>query len=270
MHPTSALRFREVQRFPPWLVVLVTIVAAAALLVLLGSNLRTDVRTDAVYVRYFPFHVKPRRLAYDEIRSCTPRTYDPIGEYGGWGLRGRGDDRAWNMRGSQGVQLVFHDGRRLLLGSQRAEALAAAINAAKSGTGGVPFVEVQWHTEWWVWLLCVLVLGLGTALVWALQLETEVRPDGLHARLFPLHLRFRYFPFETMESAAARTYRPLLEYGGWGLRGWGRNRAWNISGNQGVQLVFRDGRRLLLGSQRAGDLAAALTEGIRRPRRTLT
>ena len=262
-HPASTLRFREVQRFPPWLVLVATLVGVGLLIILLGSSLRTDVHDDAVYVRYFPFHAKPRRLPYGDIQSCAARTYDPIREYGGWGLRGSAHDRAWNMRGKQGVQLVFHDGTRLLLGSQHAETLADAINAAKAGAGGAPFIEVQRHAAWWVWLVSILVLAPATALFWALKLEIEVRQDGLHARLFPLHVRFRRFPFDTIQSATARTYRPIRDYGGWGLRGLGRDRAWNMSGNHGVQLVFHDGRRLLLGSQQAGELAAALTEGLR-------
>ena len=263
IHPASSPRFVEVQRFPPWIILLVTILTAASLLVLLGGNLRIDVHADAVYVRYFPFHAKPHRLPYTDIRTCVARSYDPLGEYGGWGLRGRDANRAFNVRGRQGVQLTFHDGRRLLLGSQRADALAAAINAAKAGAGEVSFTEVQRHAAWWVWLLAGLLLMPGAVLAWMFKLETAVRPDGLHARFFPLHLRFRHFPFATIESATARTYKPVREYGGWGLRGWGRNRAWNMSGNQGVQLVFRDGRRLLLGSQRARELAAVLTAGLR-------
>lgn len=262
-HPTPTRRFREVQHFPPWVVLVVTIVTAGVLIMLLGGSLRTAVHDDAVYVRYFPFHAKPRRLPYVEIQSCAARTYDPLGEYGGWGLRGSARNRAWNVRGKRGVQLVFHDGTRLLLGSQRADALADAINAAKAGTGGVPFIEVQRHAAWWVWLVSGLVLLPTAALFWVLKLETEVRQDGLYARFFPLHVRFQHFPFATIQSATTRTYRPIRDYGGWGLRGWGRDRAWNMSGNQGVQLVFDDGRRLLLGSQRAGELAAAMTTGLR-------
>lgn len=56
----------------------------------------------------------------------------------------------------------------------------------------------------------------------------------------------------------ARTYSPLREYGGWGIRGFGSNRAYNVSGNHGVELVLKDGRKVLIGSQRADDLALAI------------
>lgn len=59
-----------------------------------------------------------------------PRTYSPLGDYGGWGLPG---NLAYNVWGPHGLQLVFRSGNQLLLGTQRpAELLAvlAALHAA--------------------------------------------------------------------------------------------------------------------------------------------
>jgi hypothetical protein len=39
--------------------------------------------------------------------------------------------------------------------------------------------------------------------------------------------------------------------------------AYNVSGNQGVDLTLRDGRRVMLGSQRADELAAAIEARIK-------
>jgi TATA-box binding protein (TBP) (component of TFIID and TFIIIB) len=51
----------------------------------------------------------------------------------------------------------------------------------------------------------------------------------------------------------------MLEYGGWGIRcGWHGKKVYNISGNRGVQLVFKNGKRLLIGSQKPDDFANAL------------
>jgi hypothetical protein len=44
---------------------------------------------------------------------------------------------AYNVSGNRGVQLEFSNGKRLLIGSQRPEDLAAAISRAKQqGSGG--------------------------------------------------------------------------------------------------------------------------------------
>ena len=105
---------------------------------LLTSRLITEVRPDGLYVRYTPFHRGFRRFAWEEIRESTARRYRPVREYGGWGLRGAGKNRAYNVSGDMGLQLVFTDGRRLLVGSRRAEELAAAVQAARqTSTSGV-------------------------------------------------------------------------------------------------------------------------------------
>ena len=59
----------------------------------------------------------------------------------------------------------------------------------------------------------------------------------------------------------AKTYDPM-EYGGWGVRGWPDRYGWayNVSGNRGVQIEFKNGHRLMLGSQRADELAKAIGE----------
>jgi hypothetical protein len=74
--------------------------------------------------------------------------------------------------------------------------------------------------------------------------------------------RRRDIPLRQIARWEVRTYRRILEYGGWGIRyaltggGW----AYNISGNRGVQLVFTGGKRLLIGAQHSEELATALEQ----------
>jgi len=107
---------------------------------------------------------------------------------------------------------------------------------------------------------CGVLIPLGIAvLLWVTRLETEVRTDGLYVRYFPFHRRFRRFDAEDLSECFARKYRPIREYGGWGIRcGWKGGRAYNVSGNEGVQLVFKNGKRLLIGSKEANKLEAAI------------
>lgn len=108
-----------------------------------------------------------------------------------------------------------------------------------------------------LWILCPLV-GLGFPLFfWALRLDTIVTEDEVHVRLRPF--RWRRIPLGTITRCEARTYRPIREYGGWGVR-YGGKRGWayNVKGTHGVQLEIEDARPLLIGSQRSDELAAAI------------
>jgi len=158
--------FREVQRFKqPWLWALILLAAGfawftfiwelyaslspdgeggqvwfagiIALLVGLGlpalfisSKLVVEVKRDGLYYRYHPFHRRTRRIACEEIKTAEPRTYRPIAEYGGWGIRGgwrKGIGNAYNVYGNEGVQLELTDGKRVLFGSQHAAEFATAL-----------------------------------------------------------------------------------------------------------------------------------------------
>jgi hypothetical protein len=152
--------------------------------------------------------------------------------------------------------------------------------------------EEQSFRQWWVWLLVVaaaapawwifvqqiilgcplgesppadwsasvvwVAVGLGLPLLfWSIKLTTEVTADQLVIRYRPLTRRI--ISLADIQEATVRTYRPVAEYGGWGLKGWSRrNIAYNVSGRQGVQLVLRDGRRIMLGSQSPEELARAI------------
>jgi hypothetical protein len=91
-------------------------------------------------------------------------------------------------------------------------------------------------------------------------LHTEIRSEGIYIRFFPFHRKPRFYAFADMSKIYVRQYRPLVEYGGWGLRGIGANRAYNVSGNQGLQIEFKNGHRLLIGSQQAEKLQSLLPQ----------
>ncbi|MCK4412249.1 MAG: hypothetical protein KAY32_01765 [Candidatus Eisenbacteria sp.] len=100
-------------------------------LLFLSARLVTEVRAEGLHLRFHPFHRAGRRIAPEEIVSCEARSYSAIREYGGWGIRSGLHGKAYNVHGDQGVQLILRDGTRLLVGSQRAEELAAQINALR-------------------------------------------------------------------------------------------------------------------------------------------
>ena len=108
----------------------------------------------------------------------------------------------------------------------------------------------------WLWLLA----AFGMALVFNLLCQKTVVTEreltvtfGAFLTLYRKRLSLR-----EITTAEAATYSPIAEYGGWGIRGWGRNIALNARGNRGVRLTLRDGRRVLVGSQQPEELAEAL------------
>ena len=110
--------------------------------------------------------------------------------------------------------------------------------------------------DWGAMLVSVLLGILLPAFLLWLKLEITVFPDRIEIRMTPFS--HRVFRPDEIAGAAARTYRPLREYGGWGVRGWGANKAYNASGDQSVQLVLTNGNRVLIGTQHSAELEAAI------------
>jgi len=111
--------------------------------------------------------------------------------------------------------------------------------------------------EWLLWALVVL-LGVGLPVLFGLaRLVVDVHPDRVEVRFRPF--THRSVPATDIVAAEARTYRPVAEYGGWGIKGWSKRKvAYNVKGDRGVELQLKNGNSLMLGSQRAEDLEAAI------------
>jgi hypothetical protein len=108
----------------------------------------------------------------------------------------------------------------------------------------------------------VIFFAFGVTYLFAkLKLIVEVRDDGLYIRFFPLSRKI--IRYEDIEESYVRTYSPLKEYGGWGIRYSRKGKAYNVSGNQGVQLKLSGGKQLLIGSQQPEKLADAIAQRLR-------
>jgi len=106
--------------------------------------------------------------------------------------------------------------------------------------------------------LVVVVIAL---LISMSHLEVDVTDDGVT-------IAFRYLwptrriSFADIVGLEVKRYRPLLDYGGWGVRlgmgGW----AYTTGGNEGVKLRLRRGIPVLIGSERSRELEAAIRAGM--------
>ena len=105
----------------------------------------------------------------------------------------------------------------------------------------------------------LVTFGVSAGVVWlmlSLTLVVEVRDDALSIHFKPL--KRRLVDYADIVDVEAVRYRPIVEYGGWGIRRGRNGWAYNVSGNNGVRLDLRDGSDLLIGSQRFVELAAAI------------
>ncbi len=142
------------------------------------------------------------------------------------------------------------------------------------------FDEEQSFRQWWVWALLAVALlpavlvaatrGLTLATVLAPLLVLAIAVLFALARLVvdvdreritvAFHFLWpkRRIPIADVRSAVATTYRPLIDYGGYGVRLGFRGWAFNVSGDEGVLVETTDGAKLMIGSQWPKELEAAI------------
>jgi len=114
--------------------------------------------------------------------------------------------------------------------------------------------------------LATLVFGVGMislvgGLIGLARLDVDVDRDAIHVA-FHMLWPTRHIALADVRSARAMKYSPL-SYGGCGvhymfLRGW----VFNTGGDEGVLVETTDGGRVMIGSQRAGELEAAIARAI--------
>lgn len=149
----------------------------------------------------------------------------------------------------------------------------------------VLFTEIQRFRQGWIWylvtgvpllILVIIILNVtsqqsGTFnldsllvgfilaalmayLVWYSSLEMTIDYKGLTYRFIPFHRSARHILWDDVATATVRKYHPIIEYGGWGIRRGFSGLAYNISGNIGLQLVLKNRRRILIGTQNPNEL----------------
>lgn len=109
----------------------------------------------------------------------------------------------------------------------------------------------------WMLILFWLLFGIGLPLFfWVMALEVTVDLEKVIIRFRPLSRRV--IAADEIKSAEAVVYRPLLDFGGWGIRGLGGRRAYSISGNRAVELHLTSGDMVVVGTNKSEALERAV------------
>lgn len=95
-------------------------------------QLKTSADEQGIHYQFFPFHLKEKTILWLDIKSAEVRKYEPLKEYGGWGIKGYSKkNRAYNVKGNMGLQLILKDGNKILFGTQKADELSTFLKSNK-------------------------------------------------------------------------------------------------------------------------------------------
>lgn len=92
------------------------------------------------------------------------------------------------------------------------------------------------------------------------KLTTMIDDSGISYKFFPFHLSFHTIKWDEIESYEVINYRPIREYGGWGIRYAWNKKAYNVSGNVGLSVQLKTGKKVLFGTQKEKELKEFLED----------
>lgn len=101
------------------------------------------------------------------------------------------------------------------------------------------------------------------------NLQTYINNEGIFVRYSPYHFKYRFYAWNNISHICVRGYHPFREFGGRGIRlfRWQfmgkavhltRSIAYTIGGKTGLQIVLKDGKKILIGTQQPDELNRVL------------
>jgi hypothetical protein len=96
------------------------------------AKMITKIQPDGIYIKYFPFQINFVKINPEDIQSFESIIYNPIKDYGGWGLRYGIKGNAINASGNRGINLQITYARNMLIGTQKPQELFDAIQKIKN------------------------------------------------------------------------------------------------------------------------------------------
>lgn len=150
---------------------------------------------------------------------------------------------------------------------------------------GLIFYEKQQFRQPWLWVLIVfttlpailvtvsearqnqqdvlvslLVILLPITVIaiwfWNAALITRIDKEGIYVKFAWFHRKYKFYSWDNIVSYDIKTYSPLTDYGGWGIR----KGAYNVSGDVGMLIHFKDGKKLMIGTNDPDGMKKALQQ----------
>ncbi len=157
------------------------------------------------------------------------------------------------------------------------------------------FKETQWFNQWFMLLTLLIPLGLMIYCIYAwyiagvrvdkvtvddttgqivvlgllgftslflvsMRMYTKIDQEGIHYCFWPFVVKWRKVSWYDVESAVVKQYKPIADFGGWGIKMSMSKGIWaySVKGKQGIFIRQRDGKELMLGTQKKDEAAKIL------------
>ena len=110
-------------------IALVFVISILSLILTLILKIKLETRIDdkGIHFRYFPFIRKWRLIPKNSIISTEVISFNPLLDFGGWGMKANKTTKLYNITGDQGLLIKSNDSKKILIGSLKAKELKSFL-----------------------------------------------------------------------------------------------------------------------------------------------
>ena len=124
-----------------------------------------------------------------------------------------------------------------------------AFNMSFNAAGAEPNIgPIIFHT---------IILILVAIALFGFRLETKIHNGNINIK-YPILLN-KDIPISEIKSVETITYRPLRDFGGWGIRYSKRGMMYSAKGKKAVKITLKNDETLFIGSQRPDEITNIIT-----------
>jgi hypothetical protein len=117
---------KEVGLYPA---VLIFVIVSAFMIAFKSLKLVVRISDDAICYRLSPFQRRFKIILKEDIANLEIKSFDALGEYGGWGIRFGKAGVAYTVKGSMGMTIKLAKNKSVLIGTSRPEELKSFLEA---------------------------------------------------------------------------------------------------------------------------------------------
>lgn len=122
----SAIKNPTTNNIGGFFIVFVACLVVIALIKLF--KLSTKVDNSGIYYRFPPTIPDWECISWNQIQSVEVISYNPLSDFGGWGIRTNGASSAYIVSGHDGLQIVLKTGGVVIIGTNKAQELTTITN----------------------------------------------------------------------------------------------------------------------------------------------
>lgn len=93
---------------------------------LMNLKLSTRIDEKGITFRYFPFSPW-KTISKSQVISAEVITFNPLSDYGGWGVKGNKTTKVYTVFGNSGLLIDSGEKKKILIGTQKPKELAGFI-----------------------------------------------------------------------------------------------------------------------------------------------